>query len=362
MGKSLLFLPDISGYTKFIQATEVEHSQHVISELLEILIAANTEGLKLAEIEGDALFFYKENDIPSQERLLALMEGMFTAFYSHLELLKKNRICPCNACATAPNLELKIIAHAGVLQHIEVQGNRKPFGQQVIEAHRLLKNSVNSSNYVLISESLANAIRLSKYYSSKLFRFRTGSDTYDDEKVAYLYSLIEVKELRLKEVPIIKKVEFDRPPNLLSTERFSVSAATLMEYMTNFSHRSAWVKGVDGFTFKKNEVTRLGTEHVCVINGKNLNFETVSKTVEDHQFVYGELTTDPFPFDRLYQFYIITPISENECTLDWEVFWEAKSPVKKLLIALLAKPGFKKNLASAMTELKSYAKQLNPVG
>ena len=139
MTASLLFLPDISGFTEFVQNTEVEHSQHVISELLEVLIEANTEQLLLAEVEGDALFFYKENEIPSLEKLLAQVEHMFSAFYSHLKLLEKNRICPCNACSTAPNLQLKIIAHSGQLQFINVQNNRKPFGSQVIEAHRLMK-------------------------------------------------------------------------------------------------------------------------------------------------------------------------------------------------------------------------------
>ena len=57
MNKSLLFIPDISGYTEFVQNTEVEHSQHVIAELLEILIDANTQQLQLAEVEGDALLF-----------------------------------------------------------------------------------------------------------------------------------------------------------------------------------------------------------------------------------------------------------------------------------------------------------------
>ncbi len=104
MSRSLLFIPDISGFTKFVQTTEVEHSQHVISELLEVLISANTQELKLAEIEGDALFFYKEGELTSQERLLAQIETMFTAFYGHLKLLEKNRICPCNACASAPKL------------------------------------------------------------------------------------------------------------------------------------------------------------------------------------------------------------------------------------------------------------------
>jgi len=59
MAQSLLFIPDISGFTHFIQNTEAEHSQHVISELLEVLINANTQNLKLAEVEGDALFFIK---------------------------------------------------------------------------------------------------------------------------------------------------------------------------------------------------------------------------------------------------------------------------------------------------------------
>lgn len=89
MNSSLLFIPDISGFAQFVQNTEIEHSQHVISELLEVLIDANTQQLKLAEIEGDALFFYKENEIPSQEKLLAQIETMFTAFYSHLKLLEK---------------------------------------------------------------------------------------------------------------------------------------------------------------------------------------------------------------------------------------------------------------------------------
>ena len=167
MSQSLFFIPDISGYTNFIQTTEIEHSQHVIAELLEVLLDANIENLQLAEIEGDALFFYKEDAIPSLERLLAQIERMFKAFYSHLKLLESNRICPCNACASAPNLELKIVAHSGKLQFIEVQGNKKPFGKSVIEAHRLLKNSVPSDNYALISQALSEKIWLSSDYKSK---------------------------------------------------------------------------------------------------------------------------------------------------------------------------------------------------
>lgn len=354
MSTSLLFIPDISGFTNFVQTTEVEHSQHVIAELLEVLIEANTQELKLAEVEGDALFFYKEGEIPSQEKLLAQIETMFTAFYSHLKLLEKNRICPCYACASAPNLQLKIVAHCGELQYITVQGNRKPFGQQVIEAHRLLKNSIDSENYALISKKLASTIELPIYYYSRIFRFKEGKDIYDEKEVEYIFSLIDQNKLNLYTFSQGKRVTFDSPPQLVLEKEFPISASSLMEYITNYSYRHYWVEGVDKFEYDEHEVTRLGTQHLCVVNGKHLNFVSVTKNVGANQYVYGEMTTSPPPVDKLYQFYVITPISETSCTLKVESYWEAKSPLKKLLIVLFVKRIFKRNTEKALNGLARF--------
>lgn len=351
MANSLLFIPDISGFTNFIQTTEVEHSQHVIAELLEVLIEANTEDLRLAEVEGDALFFYKEGEVLSQERLLAQFETMFTAFHSHLKLLEKNRICPCNACSSAPDLQLKIVAHCGELQYIEVQGSRKPFGQQVIEAHRLLKNSVDSDNYVLVSKKLAATIELPIYYFSKVYRFKEGTDSYDGKEMEYIYAIIDNDKLNLNTVPKGKKLHFDRPPDLVFEKHFDSSAATLLEIISNYAYRHLWVKGVDKFEYSEHEVTRLGTEHVCVINGKHLNFNAVTIDALPGQFVYGEMTTSPSIVDGLYQFYIVTPISETACNLKSVTFWTVRSPLKKLMISLFVKRIFRKNTEEALEEL-----------
>ena len=56
---AILFMPDISGFTEFVHHTDINHSRHIISELLELLIDSNNMDLELAEIEGDALFLYK---------------------------------------------------------------------------------------------------------------------------------------------------------------------------------------------------------------------------------------------------------------------------------------------------------------
>ena len=354
MANSLLFLPDISGCTQFVQTTEVEHSQHVIAELLEVLISANTENLQLAEIEGDALFFYKEDAVPSQERLLALIESMFTAFYSHLKKFETHRICPCNACATAPNLKLKIIAHSGQLQHIEVQGNRKPFGQQVIEAHRLLKNSVAHDNYALISRALALDIQLLYSYSSKLFRFRKGKDSYDGKEVEYLYSIIDTENLPLETEATPKLVEFNTPSQIALFRSFNIDAASLYEFIANYAVRQQWINGEIEYKFDPNEVSRVGTEHQCVVNGKVFDFVTVNKPVPEGALVYGEHTTNAPLMDQLYQFYTIYPKDKNSSELRIEAWWTTKSPLKKLLITLIAKRALRNNFEKSVQALEAF--------
>ncbi|MDX1410162.1 MAG: DUF2652 domain-containing protein, partial [Saprospiraceae bacterium] len=56
---TLLFIPDISGFSKFVKHNEIRHSQHIVEELLEAIIDANEIGLEISEIEGDAILFYR---------------------------------------------------------------------------------------------------------------------------------------------------------------------------------------------------------------------------------------------------------------------------------------------------------------
>ena len=82
--KGLLFIPDISGFTRFVSEVEIEHSRMVIQELLEVLLASNKSGLQVSEIEGDAILFYKFGDPPSIEDIYAQVQEMFCSFHSHL--------------------------------------------------------------------------------------------------------------------------------------------------------------------------------------------------------------------------------------------------------------------------------------
>ena len=55
--QAIILIPDISGFTGFTGATEIDHAAHIITELLELIVASNETDFTLAEIEGDAVLF-----------------------------------------------------------------------------------------------------------------------------------------------------------------------------------------------------------------------------------------------------------------------------------------------------------------
>lgn len=152
--KGLLFIPDISGFTKFVHETEIDHSRLIIQELLEILINANEVGLEISEIEGDAILFYRFGEAPALEELYKQVEKMFCAFHRSLIAYDSRRFCQCKACMSAIGLTLKVITHYGEFTGYTVKQFSKLIGKDIIVAHQLLKNDIEHHEYWLVTDEL----------------------------------------------------------------------------------------------------------------------------------------------------------------------------------------------------------------
>ena len=359
MSNSLLFIPDISGFTNFVQTTEINHSQHVIAELLNVLLTANKYDMDLAEVEGDALFFYKENKLLATKDLFDQMEAMYVAFYSHLKSLEKNRVCTCQACSTAINLELKIVVHTGPFQFIEIQNRRKPFGEAVIQVHRLLKNSVKSDNYVLISDAMVKAIDLNDINKNPLFNFKNGDDIYDNKTLKYLYAEVKTDALRLNPFDGGKAISITKAPDLVLEHNYAISASNLMEIITNYKYRHLWDATADEIIYDEQEVTRIDSSHVCVVNGRHLHFKVVTKIDTEGNIVYGEETLDVPVIDKLYQFFSVKSISEKESKLKIEMYFKPKNIFQKIIIHVFAKKMFTKNMYNSLDKLEDVVIEQN---
>jgi hypothetical protein len=112
--KGYLMLADISGYIEFIEQSELDHAPLVLNHIITFLTGQLTPTLKLAEIEGDALFlFMDEKDLTRGELLLELIEATYMNFRDQRRTLMHNITCPCKACQPVATLHLKFILHHG---------------------------------------------------------------------------------------------------------------------------------------------------------------------------------------------------------------------------------------------------------
>jgi len=160
-----LVLADISGYTSFIAATELDHAHAVLSELLELIIDCFKAVLTLSKLEGDAVFAYApESKIPRGETLFELIESTYVAFKDRVEAVHRRTTCTCNACRAIPMLDLKFMAHHGDYVFQIAAGITELVGSDVNLVHRLLKNHIKEATgwnaYALFTERCLEHLHL----------------------------------------------------------------------------------------------------------------------------------------------------------------------------------------------------------
>jgi hypothetical protein len=150
-----LVLADISGFTAFVTATELEHGPLIIANLLEEVIRELAPPLEIQEVEGDAVFALgPDRALVPPARLVEVLERAFVAFKQRQRELQADESCSCGACSTVAALDLKIVAHHGRFLRHAVGGRSQVAGADVILAHRLLKNRLASRGaYLMLTEA-----------------------------------------------------------------------------------------------------------------------------------------------------------------------------------------------------------------
>jgi hypothetical protein len=151
----VLVLADISGFTEFVTATELEHGPPMIAELLGEVMRQLSPPLEIQEVEGDAVFALgPDRAVVPPVILLDLLEEAFAAFRARQRQLQADESCACNACRNVGNLNLKIVAHHGRFLRQMVGDRPQAAGASVVLAHRLLKNRLTSTRaYILLTQA-----------------------------------------------------------------------------------------------------------------------------------------------------------------------------------------------------------------
>lgn len=193
----LICIPDISGFTKFMSETDYEINSKVVPSLLNEIIYSNEIGLKVSEIEGDAVLFYKRGELPSLNKLIEQCQYFYTQFYKQLSALENDFDGIKGSKSLSKHLGLKIVLHyAEDVDSVQIGKHIKLIGEDVIVAHRLLKNTIDSDEYLLLSNDLLNHYDFNDL-DTKLYwdEVKRGKDYY--EHIGEInYSFIDLKPLK----------------------------------------------------------------------------------------------------------------------------------------------------------------------
>jgi hypothetical protein len=255
--ESLLWMPDISGFTRFVNETEIIHSQHIISELLEILIDSNELYMRVSEIEGDAVLFYSHQSMPATGQLFYQARKMFINFHTHLKAYERDRICQCGACRTASGLTLKIVAHAGIIGFTKVKTHLKPHGSAVILLHRLLKNNLESHEYLLLTSAITKEKgALEDTVDSEWVKKSKGNIEYEDMgKVEFNYFPLSPLHKQIPDLPA--RVPVSKTSNPVICEAFIDSPPIeIHRLLLDLEQRPKWNKQIKAIEFDSKRINR----------------------------------------------------------------------------------------------------------
>jgi hypothetical protein len=259
-----LVIADISGYTGYLVEGPLEFTEDVVSDILDTIAARLGQVLRVNEREGDALFTYALADDADASMLLDAVEECYFAFRSRLEGISHSTTCSCTACSKATQLDLKFVLHAGDW----IRRGDQLTGPDVIVVHRLLKNHVGGSGYVLMTEAFASSYGL----SPELLGFAPHVEGYDD--VGEVRCFVAELEARYREERDRRRIAVTLDEAAVEVERFlPLPPPAAWELLTAPGKRLLWqVEDIEEAQAGGRRCT--GTASVCV-DGRTKIYEEI---------------------------------------------------------------------------------------
>ena len=285
----LLLITDITGYSKYVHQTELEHAQSSLAELLNLLIDYTRSPLVLSKLEGDAVFSYAPTEgFLHGQTLVEMVETTYLAFRKALELMVRNTNCTCAACRSLKDLDLKFFVHYGSFTIQKLNEYRELLGNDVNLIHRLAKNHIREKTgfgaYTAYTQAVIDKMGLGEIAEGMISHSETFADV--GEVQLYVQNMHDVWERRANEVRITAEknnlmggLEFD----------FPYPSEVMWQYIIAPEFRSV-INGSETQEFKDLSAGRagIGSLYVCA-HGKNQVLQPILDWEPFEQYTTSDL-------------------------------------------------------------------------
>lgn len=192
-------IPDITGFTKFITSTDdPDFANRVITTVLNNVVAVNILDMSIAEIEGDAVFFYKTGRLPAINNVAKQCQLIYDTFVSTIKAFETSHPELYAKYLSKNQLGIKVVIHHGHINLAKIKGRTKLMGEDVILAHKLLKNSIEEPCYILLTNSYLDKLKDKKVVKNWFHweSLKKGKENYEHFGVIH-YSYISLVDCKV---------------------------------------------------------------------------------------------------------------------------------------------------------------------
>lgn len=262
--RACLLIADISGYTSYLAGVELDHAQDILADLINTVVTTLRPTFRLAKLEGDAAFMEAPEADVDGSLLLDVIERCYFGFRRRRRDVRQATSCECDACIRIPDLNLKFVAHTGLIVRQDMAGLEELIGRDVIVVHRLLKNTVtevtDASAYALLSDACTTALGL----EPDALGMTAHTERY--EVVGEIPGWILDLEQRWQQEDARARVRIGpEDAALVADLPTSAPPQLVWEAITTPGGRMAWSQGVTGITMDSDGGRReVGATNHCM--------------------------------------------------------------------------------------------------
>jgi len=237
--KTCLLIADISGYTEYLSGVEIDHAQDILADLISTVVTALGPHFRLEKLEGDAAFCSAPAETVDGSVVLDTIERCYFGFRRRRRDVRQATSCECNACMKIPDLNLKFVAHTGLVIRQSIAGNEELLGADVIAIHRLLKNTIvedmGVSAYAALSDKLATDLEL----DPQALKMREHTETY--EHIGELKLWVDDLEARWQVEDSSKRVFVSKEDSIFSMEtEVEAPPEVVWQFVSTPGRRMVW--------------------------------------------------------------------------------------------------------------------------
>lgn len=314
-----LAIADITGYTRFVAGTELDHAQDILADLMSTVVTSLRPTLRLAKLEGDAAFAYAITDAIDGPALQDMVERSYFAFQRRLRDIRQASSCECNACVLVPALDLKYVLHFGQIVRQRIGTSEELVGSDVIVVHRLLKSAVAEATgigaYALYTDACLAAMGLDDPSGAGMVRHEEAFDDVGEIGgwVVDLHTAWATEQERARLIVEAK--------DALRVYETTVDAPReiVWEYLTSPRLRPQWQSGVDAVVRDAGPAGRrgIGTVNHCM-HGKDIVIEEVVDWEPNDHVTYRSLLPVP-DVPKLVNTFQLTDVGDRRTRLEFRI-------------------------------------------